>query len=194
MMFSTPTAVANYLNESWEQAGSIISLSEQKIIRTFQEVVQKNKDNIRDGLDIIKNAFQTIFTDFSKAENFLMLGLKSIKDQIIDNKRRIDGIFIPVFRKMSFSTSGIRDYLDDSMGGVFKGYLNSKNRLDESLISFEKQLINNDPKRQLKLGYSIVTKNGRILKNTSRVQKGDIVSVGLSDGTFDSEVKFIKNN
>jgi exodeoxyribonuclease VII large subunit len=194
MMFSTPTAVANYLNESWEQAGSIITLSEQKILRVFQETIQRNKDSVRDGLDIIKNAFQTIFTDFSKAEDSLKIGLKSIKDQIIDNKRRLDGILIPVFRKISFSTLGIRKYLDDSIKGVFKEFVSKKNKLDELLVSFDKQLINNDPKRQLKLGYSIVTKNGRILKNTSQVQKGDIVSVGLSDGVLDSEVKFIKNN
>ena len=33
-----------------------------------------------------------------------------------------------------------------------------------------------------------------ILKTISQIQEGDIVSIGLSEGTFDSEVKIIKNN
>ncbi|MFA6797586.1 MAG: exodeoxyribonuclease VII large subunit [Candidatus Paceibacterota bacterium] len=193
-MVSTPTATANILNETWEKVEAKLDLSEQKIFRRFQETIQSNKDSVQSGLDIMKSAFQIIFTNFSKAEDSLRIGLKSIKDQIVDNKNRIDGVFIPVFRKINFSVQGIREYFDDSMKGVVKRYLSERNRLDELLISFEKQLTSNDPKRQLKLGYSIVTKNGRILKNTSQIKKGDVVSVGLSDGTFDSEIKFIKSN
>ncbi|MDD3101933.1 MAG: exodeoxyribonuclease VII large subunit [Patescibacteria group bacterium] len=195
MMFSTPTAVANYLNESWEKAESVIILSEQKVFRKFQNTIQENKDYIRDSLDIMKNTFQKIFNDFSKAQESLKIGFKSIKDQMVDIDRRINGVLIPVFRKINFSISGIRNNISDSIiKEIFEGFIDAKNKIKESLISYQKQLINNNPKRQLKLGYSIVTKNGRILKTTSQIQKGDIVSVGLSEGVFDSEVKIIKNN
>jgi exodeoxyribonuclease VII large subunit len=193
MMVSTPTAVANFLNESWEQAEPIITLSEQKIFSKFQNTIQENKDYIRDSLDTMKNAFQNIFNDFSKAQESLKIGFKSIKDQMIDIDRRIKGALIPVFRKINFSVLNIRNTISDSIiKEIFEGFIDAKNKIEESLISYQKQLINNDPKRQLKLGYSIVTKNGRILKTTSQIQKGDIVSVGLSEGTFDSEVKIIK--
>ncbi len=195
MMVSTPTAVANLLNESWEQAESIISLSEQKIFRRFQGTIQSNKDSVRDSLDVMKNTFQNIFNNFSKAQESLRTGFKTIKDQMIDIERRIEGALVPVFRKINFSISSIKSDISDNVPkDIIKRFVDSKNRIVESLESYEKQIANNDPKRQLRLGYSIVMKDGRILKSSSQIKKGDIVSVGLNEGSFDSEVKIIKNN
>jgi len=195
MMVSTPTAVANTLNESWEQASSITVLSEEKIFNRFLNTIQEKKDSVRDSLDTMKNAFQKIFNDFSKAEESLKIGFKSIKDQMIDIKRKLDGVFIPVYRKINFSILNTRNNISDSfMKEIFEGFLKFKNKIGESLISYEKHLINNDPKRQLKLGYSIVTKNGRILKTINQIERGDLVNIGLSEGSFDSEVKIIKSN
>lgn len=195
VMVSTPTAVANFLNESWEQVEPIVKLSEQKIFRQFQDVIQGNKDFIRDSLYTMKDAFQNIFSDFSKAQESLKIGFKSIKDQMIDIERRLDGALISVFRKINFSILSIRNNVDNSRAKeIFTGFTEAKSKLLVKLESYEKQLINNDPMRQLKLGYSIVTKNGKILKTTSQIQAGDIVSIGLSDGSFDSEVRDIKNN
>lgn len=195
MMVSTPTAVANFLNASWEKVEPTITLSEQKIFRKFQNTIQENKDYIRNGLDTMKNAFQNIFNNFSKAQESLKIGFKSIKDQMVDIDRRIDGALVPVYRKMNYSISSIRSNVSDfSTKEIFDGFMDLKSKTETSLESYQKQLTNNDPKRQLKLGYSIVTKNGKILKTTSQIQKGDIVSIGLSEGAFDSEVKIIKNN
>jgi len=195
MMVSTPTAVANFLNESWEKIEPTITVSEQKIFRKFQNTIQENKDCIRNGLDTMKNAFQSIFSDFSKAQESLKIGFKSIKDQMVDIDRRVGGAFIPVFRKINFSIANVRSNIaNSSVKEIFEGFINIKDKADISLVSYQKQIISNDPKRQLKLGYSIVMKNGKILKTTSQIQKGDIVNVGLSEGTFDSEVVIIKNN
>jgi exodeoxyribonuclease VII large subunit len=194
MMVSTPTAVANALNESWERAESIVSLSEQSIFAKFKDTIQINKDFIRDSLDVMKNKFQKIFNDFSLAQEALKIGVKTIKDQIIDINRRIQGALVPVMRKMSYSITNVRNNLsDDITREVFKKFSDSKKKVDEVLISYEKQITNNDPKRQLKLGYSIVMKNGKILKTTSGLHNGDIVNVGLSEGSFDSEVKIINS-
>lgn len=195
MMVSTPTAVANILNESWENAGSIVSLAEQSIFVKFKDSIQMKKDIIRDSLDLMRNKFQKIFSDFSKAQESLKIGFKTIKDQIIDINRRIGGALVPVLRKMNYSIANTRDCLSNDVTKViFKKFADSKNRADELLLSFQKQISSNDPKRQLRLGYSIVMKDGKILKNASQIQKGDIVSVGLSNGSFDSEVKIINNN
>jgi exodeoxyribonuclease VII large subunit len=194
MMVSTPTAVENTLNESWEQAEAIVILSEQKIFSKFQIAIQESKDSVRNGLVIIKNAFQKIFNDFSKAQESLKVGLKSIKDRMAEIKRRLNGAFISVFRKINFSISSARNNIYDSTSKeLITGFLDVKQKIEESLISYQKQITSNDPKRQLRLGYSIVTKNGRILKTVSQIQKGDIVTVGLSEGAFDSEVKIINN-
>ena len=195
IMVSTPTAVANALNESWERAESIVSLSEQSIFVKFKDSLQIDKDFIRDSLDVMKNKFQKIFSDFSLAQESLKIGVKTIKDQIIDIDRRIQGALVPVLRKINYSIANVRNNLsNDITRGVFRKFGDSKNKVDELLVSYQKQITNNDPKRQLKLGYSIVMRNGKILKTSSDLQEGDIVNVGLNEGSFDSEVKFINNN
>ena len=95
---------------------------------------------------------------------------------------------------MNFSILSIRNNIFDSIiKEISEGFVVAKSKIEESLTSYQKQLNSNDPKRQLRLGYSIVMKNGRILKATGQIQKGDIVNVGLSEGSFDSEVKIINN-
>jgi len=194
MMVSTPTAVANTLNESWEQAKSIIPLSEQKIFSKFQSSIQENKDYFRDSLDKMKNAFQKIFNDFSMAQESLKIGFKSIKDRMAEIDRRISGALIPVYRKMNFSIINIKNTIYESIAKeISEGFIRAKSKIEESLILYQKQLISNDPKRQLRLGYSIVVKNGRILKSVSQIKKGDIVGISLNEGSFDSEIKIINN-
>jgi exodeoxyribonuclease VII large subunit len=47
----------------------------------------------------------------------------------------------------------------------------------------------NDPRRQLKLGYSIVRKNGIILRSRQGLSPGDKLETELSDGTVESRVE-----
>jgi exodeoxyribonuclease VII large subunit len=49
-----------------------------------------------------------------------------------------------------------------------------------------------DPEKVLLRGYTITSKNGRILKNIQQVGKDDIINTRFSDGTLESRVKEIK--
>jgi len=56
-------------------------------------------------------------------------------------------------------------------------------------IAFAEQTIKfNDPTRQLKFGYSIVRKEGKVVKNIRGLEKGDSLNVQLSDGGVESTV------
>ncbi|MDO8664352.1 MAG: exodeoxyribonuclease VII large subunit [Candidatus Liptonbacteria bacterium] len=57
-------------------------------------------------------------------------------------------------------------------------------------LNFAKQSIKlNDPVRQLKLGYSIVRQNGKILRSIKGIKKGDGLDTQLADGTIQSRVE-----
>lgn len=51
----------------------------------------------------------------------------------------------------------------------------------------------NDPERQLRLGYSLVRHNGKILKSARKVSVGDPLSITLADGTLDTTINSIHN-
>ena len=55
------------------------------------------------------------------------------------------------------------------------------------ITQIEKELQNNNPERQLKLGFSLLFSHNRIVKSINQLQTGDPVRIQLSDG----EVKAI---
>ena len=63
---------------------------------------------------------------------------------------------------------------------------------NNKIINFENIININDPKRQLKLGYSIISLKNKVIKSVKEVKKGDIVDIKISDGNIKSEIKHIK--
>ncbi|HUC31325.1 MAG TPA: exodeoxyribonuclease VII large subunit [Candidatus Paceibacterota bacterium] len=61
----------------------------------------------------------------------------------------------------------------------------------ERLLSAEKFLKLNDPRRQLKLGYSITRQHGKILRSSKEIEIGDVLSVEFSDGAIATKVEKI---
>ena len=63
--------------------------------------------------------------------------------------------------------------------------------IDQRLAQAEKTILLNNPERQLRLGYSIASINGKIIRRTGDVNVGNIIDIKVSDGKIASEVKNI---
>ena len=57
------------------------------------------------------------------------------------------------------------------------------------LHNTEKLILQNDPMRQMKLGWSITRQNGKVVRRLSDVKKGSLIAVEVSDGTIEAEMK-----
>jgi len=166
---STPTAATKVLNESWEKALSEISLYEKGILANFSEVLQKTRYNL-DGESLkIKESFAHILKKFEQIEqnlkqNFLNLGysIKNKKSEINNLAQIIVGSFNNQLQKITVLIS-----------------------------STQKTIYDNNPERQLKLGYSIATLKGKVIKSISSVKEEDLIDVKVSDGKLSSKVKKI---
>ena len=64
----------------------------------------------------------------------------------------------------------------------------------QSVDSIDKILKTNNPERQLKLGYSIVSSGGSVVRSVSKVRKGQNVDVRVQDGSFKSDITEIVKN
>ena len=146
---STPTAVANLLNESWEQALLVLERYEREILERYSMIIKKYQQ-MEDNLKLFLQKFRNTITT-------LRTRLKSYSE------------------KFSFG---------------FKFLLL---RVNEELKNAEKIIAMNNPERQLKLGYSIATINGKIIKSIKNVEAGDEMSVKVADGTIDSQIKVIRS-
>ena len=146
---STPTAVANLLNESWEQALLVLERYEREILERYSMIIKK----------------------YQQMEDNLKLFLQKFRSTIINLRTRLKSYS----EKFSFG---------------FKSLLL---RVNEELKNAEKIIAMNNPERQLKLGYSIATINGKIIKSIKNVEAGDEMSVKVADGTIDSQIKVIRS-
>jgi len=63
----------------------------------------------------------------------------------------------------------------------------------EQINHAEKIIMLNNPERQLKLGYSIASINGKIIRKIEDAKIGDNIDIKVSDGIIKSEVKNMKN-
>jgi exonuclease VII large subunit len=76
---------------------------------------------------------------------------------------------------------------------VTKKFIISFNDMTKRLDVFEKDMNSNNPERQLKLGYSIIRVNGKIVKSIDQVNEGDELISKLSDGEVYSKAEKIVN-
>lgn len=144
---STPTAVANLLNESWEQALLLLERLERRIFASY-------------GL---------IFEKYKTIENRFKISLQNFKNNLLNIKDRL------------------KKYPDKYFTGV--GLLCDK--VKQKLANTEKLVNLNSPERNLKLGYSIASSNGKIIRKTSDVRIGEEIDLKVSDGVISSEIKNI---
>ena len=147
---STPTAVANLLNESWEQAMLRLERLERKILSSFMMIIEKYKD----------------------IENKLKISFQNFKNDLLN------------------TGASLREYSDK----YFSSFVLLCDRAKEKLNSIEKVISLNNPERNLKLGYSIATSNGKIIRKMGDVKVGQEINIRVSDGKIISEVKNISNN
>lgn len=61
-------------------------------------------------------------------------------------------------------------------------------RVNEKVDNINTALTQNNPERQLKLGYSITFLNGKVLKSISQTKNNDLLTTKLSDGQIDSQI------
>jgi len=149
VMVSTPTAAANLLNESWEQALLLVERYERKILQSYSMIFEK----------------------FRLAENKFKVSLQNFKNNLINAKGRLEKY-------------GQKNIL---------GFSLLCDKLAEKLKNIEKMIELNNPERNLKLGYSIATFNGKIIRKVKDVRAGDEISLKLADGVVFSEVRGVNS-
>jgi len=149
VMVSTPTAAANLLNESWNQALLLVERYERKILASY-------------GL---------IFEKFTAIENKFKISLQNFKNNLANAKTKL-------------SKYGEKYVL--SFGLLC-------DRFSQKLLGIEKIIELNNPERNLKLGYSIATFNGKIIRKAKDVKSGDEISLKIYDGVIHSEVRGVNS-
>ncbi len=166
---STPTAAARAIRESWDNAIKKLAYNQRIMINSFEKCISGSKYEIEKISFSISSKLSEIFYRFTKAKNNLLKNFEKICYAMNNEKRKI--VFL--------NNQIISEYK--------KAVLAARNKIGV----FENIIKTNNPERQLKLGYSIVSLEEKIVRSVKQVKKGDCIDIKMSDGKMESRVEKI---
>lgn len=171
LMVSAPTAAAVALNQSWDKALSRLKIFEQNMIDKYQKV-----------LDSKQYQLEILNLQLRKKADFIFEKFKTIRHQLY-NKLEMVGYLLKDAEK---TLARFKDLL-------LTNCQQKINWLIDYLDKAEKRLNIADPRRQLKLGYSIASLGNQIIRSVKQVKTGDQFDVLVFDGKIKSQVNQINN-
>jgi exodeoxyribonuclease VII large subunit len=166
---STPTAAAQRLRHPWDEARQMVNHFRYQLPILFRE-------RLADARNIITLESETLLAHL-RAFSELVGALQ--KD---------------IFERFIFVQSATRQKLmdfDQADESLARGFVTLKERFLRTLTNYEERLHQYDPKQALQLGYSLIRKGGKIIKDVSETAIGDILDVQLSRGKLRTKVEKI---
>ena len=166
---STPSIAATVLNESWEQAESLLKERKIDIISSYENVLENTNSLIDQSVDTIRGIKDLIFEKYKEIETALKISFQRFKNSLQNSKSDL---------KNSWSKS------------VF-GFNSLLSIIKQQLEHSEKIIYLRNPETQLRLGYSIARCSGRLIRSVKNTKIGEDVDIWVVDGTIISKVKNI---
>jgi exodeoxyribonuclease VII large subunit len=126
---------------------------------------------------------------------FLERSATKLKEGIELIFRRFRNIEYRLSNKVEVIAHGLKDArksINSFQSLLLSTFQNRIDWLKSYLYENQKRLQVVDPKHQLKLGYSIASNNGKIIRSIEQVKQGDEVDILVSDGQIKSQVNNIK--
>ncbi len=194
-MVSTPTAAANLLNQSWQEAESELKAMEREIFNSFSSSLR--------NLEYKTNNL------FLKIKDLLSQTCQKGESELKYMERKIFDLFLSELRDAEYNTNNlflkIKDRLEKvitlfkmlefRIKSVIPKILESEiGKMRDKLESIEKIINQNDPERNLKLGYCIANSKKGIIKNINDVKVEDIIDLKVYNGIINTKVKKIQKN
>ncbi|MFA5986356.1 MAG: exodeoxyribonuclease VII large subunit [Parcubacteria group bacterium] len=185
---STPTAAARAVRESWDQCGEYVRSREQMIVHFFDKALRQQQERgneyerqLTDFLEEIVTSSLELFRRFANVIHHM--------EKSIDRKKT----FFTVAQDHIFRFYG--RMIDDArtlvnMQRAFALFQSGIIQYMKRLQFLAKSIVQNDPQRQLMLGYSIARdERGNVVRRKNDVSKGDHMTIHISDGEIMTEVQ-----
>lgn len=166
-MVSTPTATAKYLSASWDEARQLIEretlfleTTTDKILAELERTVTLRQEELSSQLDMILERVGAVQQQFQ--ERIILL-----PGYIRDVRSKLETCF--PYWKTLFDVGSRRTH--------------------DMLLDIGVRLEQYNPHRVLRLGYSLVRKEGRLMRNAGDMRVGEIIDIELGSGRIEGEVK-----
>ncbi|MGB3988791.1 MAG: exodeoxyribonuclease VII large subunit [Minisyncoccales bacterium] len=191
---STPTATAQLINTSWEKAIDKINIAEVVIMKGFESTLFLIKEKLNDTLETAISTLDLIFKKYQAGITKINKEILRMGFSISDKKKELSksGLFL---------IKDLKDRIDIQEKSLLLRWDDLKSRfhflkknLSNQIDNLEKRVLNNDPEKQLSLGYSMIFSNKKIVKTVKGFKKDDLLELKVCDGSMESIIKKIIKN
>lgn len=169
---STPTAATTILNQSWEEGVHAVRYFTKDIMSLYHEQLWVKKDQLQSLNEAMRIAFSGMTAIFSELT-------QEFFDIFIRTQRTL--------AKLTEKLLGLREQ-------ILARFTQILERTEVTLGEVSRMLIRENPLRQLRLGYSILSHGGKVVRGVSRLKVGQHFEARLADGTLEAQVKEINTN
>lgn len=194
-MESTPTATANLLNKSWEQAENTVQAYQRDILEQYSHMLRETQAHLEGSISMIQEGLNLIFDSYREVERTLKTSISKVRYSILMNRKFIKDVVASIKRGFLRSVRSFDKYISSVwVISLQPGFASNLSSIVQRLEFFENTVRLNDPTRQLRLGYSITRHKGKVVRVIRDVQLGASLNTEVSDGSIDSEVKGVHKN
>lgn len=208
---STPSMAVPTLNQPWEQAKIFLERKTTNVFNQYMGWLGDSKYSIQQLLNNIITGINDISNRHKEIQNKILVSLQIFKNNLINFEIKLDNYFqksiygfssllsfIDPVKNMALCLSVfpkniemLKYKIDDSCRSSINTFSNLVSNISHDLLNFESIVSNNNPERQLNLGYSIVTIGGKVIKSIKDVSINQEINVKMKDGNIISTIKNI---
>jgi len=164
---STPSIVAREINYSWERALDKIRTDQINIERVFERYLRIAQEKIECG----------------------MLCCKGQYEEALNQTNAVLQKFGKNIMSLEYVIKNIKSVLDLAPKTIINKQAREIRNLEKKISEYNKLINYQDPKRQLKLGYSLTRIKGKVVRSGRQVSQGDKLEVEFFDSKVVTEVR-----
>ncbi|TSC62011.1 MAG: Exodeoxyribonuclease 7 large subunit [Parcubacteria group bacterium Gr01-1014_48] len=166
---STPSLCAALLNRSWIDAEHVVDQAQRSIFTTYSSVVVDAKREFVSLFAVAGNVLRGILKKYTEAEQTVFRACVRISAELAHS----------------------RDRIKNGQALFLRAYGQALETFLRQLENIERIIVNSNPERQLRLGYSLAMTGGKIVRSVKEAHRGDILNVKIADGEIVSIIKEI---
>lgn len=211
---STPTAVAEKLNETWDILAGTLQSAELKIYGLFERALTRLDRGIATVGTRIPRRFEQMLTEqttvITAASRLIQTTFTKLKERITSVSSTVVGATgmmknalrtidarlrdapLLLIRQVAIRVTATEIQVERGAERILQSTRTLLRTKTTELATYEKSIRVADPAYNLRLGYSLSYIDGTIVRKLTDVSPGTRITTQVADGSFTSEVKDIK--
>lgn len=189
---STASIAATAISRSWKEAIMFLERHERNIVAGYEKSLQEADSLIVRFTDNVREVADRIIENYRAIKYKIDIAFQNFKNNLFNIKQNLNNLLRSTLS--SFESIMLEVDMAQKLRTSISNFSFIFSKALQDLQNFEKHIRNNNPERQLDLGYSIASISGKIIKSIEGVKIDDSIDIMVKNGIIISKVKNINKS